>query len=108
MFVVMKIIINQVNVKLLLIKTSKKILSKKKLCVDCTEDKHRARECKIVQACRICNRKRHTSICDKEQFIIDHKRKQSISKHVVLIKVMGLPVGLFLTPRLSDHISLLS
>ena len=59
-----------------------------------------------MQTCRICNRKHHTSICDKEQFLIDHKRKQSISKHVVLIKVDGIACRVLLdTPPVRSYLS---
>ena len=44
-----------------------KFLREKKLSFNCTGQKHRASECKSDQTCRICNRKHHTFICDKDR-----------------------------------------
>ena len=40
-------------------------MSEKRLCFNCTGPSHRAFECSSDGACRICNGKHHTSICDK-------------------------------------------
>ena len=40
-------------------------LSEKRLCFNCTGNKHRAADCKSRSVCQACKRKHHTSICDK-------------------------------------------
>ena len=41
------------------------IISKKKLCFNCTETKHRATDYHRNKLCLICNSKHHNSMCDK-------------------------------------------
>jgi hypothetical protein len=45
----------------------KRIPSIKRRCFNCTGEKHRARECKSNTQCYKCQRKHHTSICDKAE-----------------------------------------
>ena len=40
-------------------------LSAKQLCFNCTGSKHRASECRSRSKCQVCQRKHHTSICDR-------------------------------------------
>ena len=68
------------------------MVSEKKLCFNCTGEKHRASECKSEQTCRICNRKHHTSICDKDKVLLltTNENKASVTYLVLLIKVDGI------------------
>ena len=43
----------------------RRYLSTNKLCYNCTGTKHRAAECLSKTNCQKCNRKHHTSNCDK-------------------------------------------
>ena len=47
-----------------------KILSEKKLSFNYAGEKHGASECNSEEACRICNRKQHSSICDKDKGLL--------------------------------------
>ena len=51
--------------KFVTVEDRKKQLGIKQLCFNCTGNQHRAAECKSRTACWICNRRHHTSICDK-------------------------------------------
>ena len=42
----------------------RKVLSNKRLCFNCTGNKHRADDCKSRSLCQICQRRHHTSICN--------------------------------------------
>ena len=44
---------------------SRKLLSEKKSCFNCTKPKHRDPDCRSSKTCLICKNKHHTSICDK-------------------------------------------
>ena len=50
--------------KVITVGDRKKILSQKKLCFNCTGDRHRAESCRSC-GCHHCQRKHHTSICDQ-------------------------------------------
>ena len=54
--------------------------------------KHRANECKIENTCRTCNRKHHTSICEKSQGAVlnTNERMISVTYPVVIISVDGI------------------
>ena len=69
-----------------------KILREKKLRFNCTAQKHGARECKSEQTCRICKRKHHTTIFDKDKGLLltANENKASVTYPVVLIKVDGI------------------
>ena len=43
----------------------RQILQRKRLCFNCTGSGHRASECKSRSKCRVCDRKHHSSICEK-------------------------------------------
>ena len=47
-----------------------KILSEKMLSFNCAGEKHGASECNSEETCRICNRKQHSSICDKDKGLL--------------------------------------
>ena len=66
----------------------KKVLSEKKLCFNCAGSEHRASECKSKISRQICQRKHHTSRCDKNSQIMV---TQSLAFHpVVLVKVKNI------------------
>ena len=78
----------------------KKILAAKRLCFNCTGAKHRASECKSSISCRNCERKHHTSLCDKPPKQPPESREpgmtasqigqSSVIHPVVVVKVNGL------------------
>ena len=43
----------------------KRLLSNKRLCFNCTGTRHKAAECKSRALCQCCQRRHHTSICDR-------------------------------------------
>ena len=43
----------------------KRLLSSKRLCFNCTGSRHRAADCRSRLVCQHCQRKHHTSICDR-------------------------------------------
>ena len=43
----------------------RQILAKHRLCFNCTGGKHRAAECPSKNSCQQCDRRHHTSICDR-------------------------------------------
>ena len=49
------------------IEERKKMLADKRLCFNCTGAKHRIRDFKSRNTCRMCDGKHHTSICDKKE-----------------------------------------
>ena len=84
----------------------RKILSEKKLCFICIGEKHRGSECKSEQTCKICNRKHHTSICNKNKRLLltTNENKASVTHPIVLIKVDGITcVALFDTASGSSY-----
>ena len=71
------------------IQERKKIISEKKLCFNCTGKEHRASECTSKRSCQICQRKHHTSICDKNSQMM--MAAESLVIHpVVAVKVNNL------------------
>ena len=72
----------------------RKIFSKKNLCFNCTEAKHRAAESCRAKTCLKCINKHHTSICDK---LADSKSEPmlvttgaNVTYPVAIIKVNGV------------------
>ena len=43
----------------------RQILAKHRLCFNCTGENHRAAECPSKRSCQQCDRRHHTSICDR-------------------------------------------
>ena len=78
----------------------RKILAAKRLCFNCTGAKHRASECKSSISCRNCERKHHTSLCNKPPKQPPESREpgmttsqigqSSVIHPVVVVKVNGL------------------
>ena len=48
----------------------KKLLAEKKLCFNCTGNKHHAVDCKSTHKCSKCNMKHHSSICTKKEQLL--------------------------------------
>ena len=44
----------------------RKILADKQLCFNCTGQRYRAADCRSQQACQLCKRRHHSSICDNK------------------------------------------
>ena len=67
----------------------RKIFSEKKLCCNCIGKKHRSSKCNSEQTCRVCNRKDHISIFDKDKGLLltTNENKASVTYPAVLIKV---------------------
>eukprot|EP00794_Sanderia_malayensis_P013528 gene13528-biopygen10795 len=72
----------------------RKILSTKKLCFNCTGDKHRASECRSKGNCQICQKRHHTSICDKKQKEPGMTSTSENEKHVIHPVVVVLVEGI--------------
>jgi hypothetical protein len=51
--------------KVTLTSARKQILSKKRLCFNCAAGNHKASDCPSKTSCRKCDKRHHTSICDK-------------------------------------------
>ena len=63
----------------------KQTLAKRRLCFNCTGSGHRAAECSSKTSCQNCDRRHHTSICEKEEEI----------QHVVLTAAKKEGEGIF-------------
>ena len=71
----------------------KGILSKKKRCFNCTGEKHRASDCKSKVLCHHCQRRHHTSICNKDkpgQKAYCQPNVKNVVYPVVVVKVEGV------------------
>eukprot|EP00794_Sanderia_malayensis_P008645 gene8645-biopygen6924 len=70
----------------------RKILSSKRLCFNCTGEKHRAQECRSKTTCQVCQRRHHTSICDKKQSetAMTATNEKAVVHPVVVVKVEGI------------------
>ena len=45
----------------------RQILAKRHLCFNCTKENHRAAECPSKRSCQQCDRRHHTSICERTE-----------------------------------------
>lgn len=74
------------------IEERRKILSNKRLCFNCTGEKHRANECKSKINCQVCQKRHHTSICDKKQREpgMTAANDQNVIHPVVVVQVEGI------------------
>ena len=66
------------------------ILSKKKLCFDCTVSKHRASDCRSNKACANCKRKHQTSTCKKTSNFLLTTNDNHVTYPLVIIDIKGL------------------
>ena len=71
------------------IQERKKTLSEKKLCFNCTGKEHTASECKSKILYQICQRKHHTSICDKNSQMM-MAAESLVIYPVVVVKVNNI------------------
>ena len=71
----------------------KRVLSNKHLCFNCTGNKHKAADCKCRVLCQVCQKRHHTSICDRlgEQLMTATSvGKTAVIYPVVVVKVQGV------------------
>ena len=71
----------------------KRVLSNKHLCFNCTGTRHKAVACRCRVVCEVCQKKHHTSICDRlgEQLMTaTSARKTAVIHLVVVVKVQGV------------------
>ena len=70
----------------------KKLLSENKLCFNCTGSQHKANQCSSKKSCQRCNRRHHTSICEKgndaQPFML--VREVTVVYPVVVVKIKGV------------------
>ena len=77
--------------KIISVSDRKEHLAKKQLCYNCTGTNHKAAQCRCTITCQVCNRRHHTSICDKprEQMPVATE-KRSVIYPVVIVEVEGI------------------
>ena len=72
----------------------KQALLKKRLCFNCVIGNHRAADCPSKTNCQICNKRRHTSICDstnsREKALTTNQQASDGVFPVLVIKVNGV------------------
>ena len=71
----------------------KRELSLKELCFNCTRPNHKASECKSRTACQKCQRRQHTSICEKTKaqlLTTLDVGKGAVAYPVVVVEVNGI------------------
>ena len=66
------------------------ILSKKKLCFNCTGPKHRASDCRSNKTCANCKGKHHTSICEKTSNVLLTTNYNHATYPLVTIDIEGI------------------
>ena len=69
---------------------SRLILSKKKLCVNCTGPNHRASDCRSNKTCTNCKGKHHTSICEKTSNVLLTANDKHVTYPLVIIDAEGI------------------
>ena len=71
----------------------KRVLSNKYLCFNCTGTRHKTVDCRCRVVCAVCQKKHHTSICDRlgEQLMTATSAgKTAVIHPVVVVKVQGV------------------
>ena len=71
----------------------KRVLSRKHLCFNCTGTRHKAADCRCRVLCQVCQKRHHTSICDRlgEQLMTATSAgKTAVIHPVVVVKVQGV------------------
>ena len=72
----------------------RKQLNLKQLCFICTGTNHKASECRRCSTCKFCNRRHHSSICDKERQQPEHvllaTGRGSVTHPAVVVSVVGI------------------
>ena len=80
----------------------KRVLSNKHLCFSCTGTRHKAVDCRCCVLCQVCQRKHHTSICDRlgEQLMtVTSAGKTAVIHPMVVVKVQGVNCRTLLDTR---------
>ena len=88
----------------------RKILSNKRLCFNCTGERHRASACKSKSNCQVCHQRHHSSICDREirqsEPGMTTTNINNVIHPVIVIKVEGVKCRALLdTGSSSNYIS---
>ena len=71
----------------------KRVLSRKHQCFNCTGTRHKAADCRCCVLCQVCQKRHHTSICDRlgEQLMTATSAgKTAVIHPVVVVKVQGV------------------
>ena len=71
----------------------KRVLSNKHLCFNCTGTRHKTVDCRCRVVCEVCQKKHHTSICDRlgEQLMTATSAgKTAVIHPMVVVKVQGV------------------
>ena len=82
--------------KVKVVNERRKIIMFKRLCYNCTRERHRANDCNSKGKCFICGGKHHTSICDRPKSgdqqtdRIMMTTEGSVTYPVVVVKVNGI------------------
>ena len=66
------------------------ILSKRKLCFNCTGTKHRASDCCRNKLCLVCNPKHHTSICDENENVLLETKSNACTYPLLIANIEGI------------------
>ena len=69
----------------------KRVLSNKHLCFNCTGTRHKAVDCRCCVLCQVCQKKHHTSICDRlgEQLMTATSAgKTAVIRPVMVVKAV--------------------
>ena len=66
--------------KVISVSDRRECLAKKQLCYNCTGTNHKAAQCRCTITCQGCNRRHHTSICDKprEQMLVATEKRSVV------------------------------
>ena len=77
--------------KIISVSDRREYLAKNQLCYNCTGTNHKAAQCRCTITCQICNRRHHTSICDKpREHMLVTTEKRSLIYPVVIVYVEGI------------------
>ena len=70
----------------------KRVLGRKHLCFNCTGIRDRAADCRCCVLCQVCQKRHHTSICDRlgEQLMTATSAEKTAVMHPVVVKVQGV------------------
>ena len=66
------------------------ILSKKKLCFNCTDPKYCASDCHSNKTCVNCKGKQHTSVCEKSSNVLLTTNYNHVTYPLVIIDIEGI------------------
>ena len=73
--------------KIISVSDRREYLAKNQLCYNYTGTNHKAAQCRCTITCQICNRRHHTSICDKpREHMLVATEKRSVIYPVVIVE----------------------